>query len=141
MTNVRLDREGVKAKFGVPPACMVDYLTLVGDTSDNIPGVPQVGPKTAAKWLQEYGSLAKIVASAHLFKGKAGENLRASFDQLPLVKSLVTIKLDVNLTFDFPDLKIKLPDKKILIDLYKEMEFKGLLAELLEESKDEHADI
>ena len=79
MTNTVLDRKGVQEKFGVPPERIIDYLTLVGDTSDNIPGVPQVGPKTAVKWLQEYGSLDNIIASADKISGKVGENLRAFF--------------------------------------------------------------
>src|SRR3990167_1826467 len=134
MNNTLLNPEKVKEKFGVPPERIIDYLTLVGDTSDNVPGVPHVGPKTAAKWLQEYQSLNNIIAHATQITGKVGENLRASLSQLPLTKSLVTIKCDVNLPFNYPDLKIKSADKKVLIDLYKEMEFKGWLSELLEES-------
>src|SRR3989338_3847156 len=97
MTNTILDTKGVKEKFGVSPEQIIDYLTLVGDTSDNIPGVPQVGPKTAAKWLQEYHTLEDIIKNADKITGKVGENLRASLDQLPLTKSLVTIKCDVKL--------------------------------------------
>lgn len=140
MTNTLLDPEGVKKKFGVPPECIIDYLTLVGDASDNIRGVPQVGPKTAAKWLQEYGSLENIVTNADKISGKAGENFRVCLEQLPLTKSLVTIKLDVNLGLKFSDLQIKSADKKTLIELYKEMEFKSWLSELLEESKENNAE-
>ncbi|MCW5582628.1 MAG: DNA polymerase I, partial [Gammaproteobacteria bacterium] len=140
MTNTRLNPEGVKEKFGVPPERIVDYLTLVGDTSDNIPGVPQVGPKTAVKWLNEYGSLDNIVTHADTISGKAGNNLRAFLTQLPLTKSLVTIKLDVELPMQLSDLKIRTPDKNALISLYKEMEFKSWLSDLLEESKDVHTD-
>ena len=138
MTNTTLDPNGVKEKFGVSPERIIDYLTLVGDTSDNIPGVPQVGPKTAAKWIQQYESLENIVANAAKISGKVGENLRASLDQLPLTKSLVTIKLDVDLPLTFSDLQIKAADKKALIDLYKDLEFKSWLSELLEEFKENH---
>lgn len=132
MTNVILDIEGVQEKFGVPPKQIVEYLTLVGDTSDNIPGVPKVGPKTAVKWLQEYGSLANLITHADQIPGKVGENLRASLNQLPLIQSLVTIKSDVELSLDLPDLKIKPADRKDLIEMFKEMEFKNWLIELLE---------
>ncbi|MFP5305145.1 MAG: 5'-3' exonuclease H3TH domain-containing protein, partial [Gammaproteobacteria bacterium] len=97
MRNRQLDPAGVVEKFGVPPHCIVDYLALMGDTSDNIPGVPGVGPKTAAKWLAEYGSLDAIVANAEQIKGKVGENLRAHLDQLPLARELATIRRDVEL--------------------------------------------
>lgn len=131
MTNVRLDPDGVMTKFGVTPERMIDYLTLVGDTSDNIPGVPQVGPKTAAKWLQIYGSLDNIIANASQITGKVGENLRASLAHLPLTKTLVTIKRDVDLPIDFVDLDLKSNNVPNLIQLYKELEFKTWLAELL----------
>lgn len=134
MTNVQLDTAGVVAKFGVPPERMVDYLTLVGDSSDNVPGVPMVGPKTAAKWLQAYGTLDHIIASADKISGKVGENLRAFLPQIPLTKSLVTIKRDVDLPIDFFDLNLKSADKATLIQLYKEYEFKNWLSELLAES-------
>lgn len=140
MTNTTLDPAGVKEKFGVSPDRIVDYLTLVGDTSDNIPGVAQVGPKTAVKWLQEYNSLDNIIRCADKISGKVGENLRAFFPQIPLTKSLVTIKQDVDLPIDFINLKIQPADKKILIDLYKEMEFKSWLSELLEQSKENNID-
>jgi len=140
MTNTKLDPEGVKEKFGVPPERIIDYLTLVGDTSDNIPGVPQVGPKTAAKWLQEYGSLDHIIAQADKISGKVGDNLRASLTHIPLTKSLVTIEKNVTLPLDFSDLKIQPADKNSLIELFKEMEFKTWLSELLEETKASNAD-
>ena len=95
MSNTVLDRAGVEEKFGVPPERIIDFLALVGDTSDNIPGVPKVGPKTAVKWLSEYGSLDGIVAHADEIKGKAGENLRASLEQLPLSRQLATIVVDL----------------------------------------------
>ena len=140
MTNTILDPKGVKEKFGVSPEQIIDYLTLVGDTSDNIPGVPQVGPKTAAKWLQEYHTLEDIIKNADKITGKVGENLRASLNQLPLTKSLVTIKCDVELPVFSHDLSIKPINKELLISLYKEMEFKSWLSELLEESKENDTD-
>jgi DNA polymerase I len=140
MTNTTLEPETVKEKFGVPPERIIDYLTLVGDTSDNIPGVPQVGPKTAAKWLQLYGSLDNIIANANNISGKVGENLRAFLPQLPLTKSLVTIKLDVELPIHPADLQVNPADKTALIALYKDMEFKSWLAELLDETKGNQID-
>ncbi|HNE00815.1 MAG TPA: 5'-3' exonuclease H3TH domain-containing protein, partial [Plasticicumulans sp.] len=94
-----LDHDGVIAKFGVPPAGIVDLLALMGDSVDNIPGVPGVGPKTAAKWLAEHGSLAALVAAADGIKGKAGEALRAHLAQLDLARQLATIRCDVPLPF------------------------------------------
>lgn len=138
MSNTTLDPEGVKAKFGVWPDRMVDYLTLVGDSSDNIPGVPLVGPKTAAKWLQEYGSLDNLVSHADKISGKAGENLRTSITNLPLTQSLVTIKMDVELPFDLTALKIKPADKTALINFYKDLEFKTWLSELLSASQEDN---
>jgi DNA polymerase-1 len=135
MTDSVLDPEGVKEKFGIPPESIIDYLALVGDTSDNIPGVPQVGPKTAVKWLQLYGNLDNIVAHADDIKGKVGENLRASLLQLPLAKQLTTIKLDVALDVDIADLQLRTPDKDALIKLYQDLEFKNWLAQALATNK------
>lgn len=132
MTNTVLNPTTVKEKFGVPPERIVDYLTLIGDTSDNIPGVPQVGPKTAAKWLSEYGSLEQIIAQADAIKGKVGESLRASLEQLALSRTLVTIKHDLPLSIKMQDLQVKQPERDKLIQLYKQMEFKTWLAALLE---------
>lgn len=140
MTNLVLNPETVKEKFGVSPERIIDYLTLVGDTSDNIPGVPQVGPKTAAKWINEHGSLDNIIANADKISGKVGENLRASLPQIPLTKTLVTIKCDVALPVEFTDLVVKAADKKGLHDLYKEMEFKAWLSEILEETKNNNTE-
>src|SRR6185437_9196549 len=109
---------------------IIDYLTLVGDTSDNVPGVPQVGPKTAAKWLQEYGSLDNLIANADKISGKVGENFRSSLQQLSLTRSLVTIKRDVNVSIKLSELKIQSSEKTKLVELYKAMEFKNWLAEL-----------
>jgi len=97
MNNKRRDLAGVEAEFGVPPRLMVDYQTLVGDSVDNVPGVPKCGPKTAVKWLLEYGSLDNLVAHAADIKGLVGDNLRASLDWLPQGKALVTIKKDCDL--------------------------------------------
>ncbi|MFM8342105.1 MAG: DNA polymerase I [Methylomonas sp.] len=110
MTNTKMDVQGVVEKFGVQPEQIIDYLALMGDTVDNIPGVPKVGPKTAAKWLQEYGSLDNIIANAEQVKGKIGENLRASLGQLPLSRELTTIKCDVALHYSLDDLKRSEPD-------------------------------
>ena len=97
MNDRRRDLAGVEAEFGVPPRLMVDYQTLVGDAVDNVPGVPKVGPKTAVKWLIEYGSLDALVARADEIKGVVGDNLRASLDWLPKGRELLTIKKDCEL--------------------------------------------
>ena len=125
-----LDPSGVEAKFGVPPHLMVDYLTLAGDSVDNIPGVPKVGPKTAAKWLNQYGSLSALVDHAEEIKGKVGENLRASLDQLPLSRTLVTIKCDVPLEHSPESLVVTPPDRTRLKALFERFEFKLWMAEL-----------
>ena len=110
MTNTRMDIAGVEEKFGVKPEQIIDYLALMGDTVDNIPGVAKVGPKTAAKWLQQYGSMANLIAHADEIKGKIGDNLRAALDQLPLSQELTTIRCDVALHYSLDDLKRKEPD-------------------------------
>jgi len=139
MNDKYMDIEGVKEKFGVSPELIIDYLTLIGDTSDNIPGVAKVGPKTAVKWLNEYGSLDGIIENADNIKGKVGENLRTALKDLPLSKSLVTIKCDVELPFDIHGLKQQEKNKEKLLELYKTLEFKSWLSELLsdEEVSDE----
>ena len=131
MDGTTLDVAGVEAKFGIPPALIVDYLALVGDTSDNIPGVPKVGPKTAVKWLKQYGSLDEIIAHADEIKGKVGENLRASLDQLPLSRQLATIRRDVSLPGGPETLRLREPDHERLKALVGELEFKSWLSELL----------
>lgn len=136
MNNSFLTEETVKEKFGVPADRIVDYLTLVGDTSDNIPGVPNVGPKTAAKWLQQYGSLDNLIENANSITGKVGENFRQFLPKIPLTKALVTIKHDVALPVSYENLRIKEADKKQLLEIFKEMEFKGWLSELLNEVKE-----
>jgi len=130
MSGEFLDSDAVKEKFGVPPDRIIDYLALVGDSADNIPGVPKVGPKTAVKWLNEYDSLNGVMANADEIKGKVGENLRASLDHLPLSYDLATIKLNVELPIspaDLPDVK---PDLHELESLFKTLEFKSWLNEL-----------
>lgn len=140
MTNSSLTPASVKEKFGVIPTQMVDYLSLVGDTSDNIPGVPQVGPKTAAKWLDLYESLDNIIANADKITGKVGEKLRDFIPRFPLTKSLVTIKTDLTLPTQIDELVIQLADKEALSKLYQEMEFKNWLSELLQTSQKQQVD-
>lgn len=132
MTDSYIDTQGVIDKFGVGAEQIVDYLTLLGDTSDNIPGVPNVGPKTAAKWLQSYGTLDGVIAHAHEIKGKVGDNLRASLGQLPLSRQLATIHCDVALDMRVEDLCVAVvPDAEKLKTLYQRLEFKTWLSELL----------
>ncbi|TQV65233.1 MAG: DNA polymerase I [Halothiobacillaceae bacterium] len=122
MKNTRMAPAGVEAKFGVPPGRIIDYLALVGDTSDNVPGVKGCGPKTAVKWLAEYGSLDGVMAAAPAMKGKAGENLRAALVHLPLSRELVTVKADVELPLNMEDLKPAEPDLPALIALAERYE-------------------
>jgi DNA polymerase I len=130
MTESELDPAGVEEKFGVKPEQIVDYLALMGDTSDNVPGVAKVGPKTAAKWLQEYHSLDAIIENAAQIKGKIGENLRASLAQLPLSKQLVTLKCDVPLDLTPNELVRSEPDRAQLMQWFERLAFKGWLMEL-----------
>lgn len=130
MDETVTDPERVVTRYGVPAERFIDYLTLVGDPSDNIPGVPKVGPKTAVKWLREYGTLDAIIEHAGEIGGKIGENLRSALPQLPLTRRLVTIKRDVSLTSKPADLKRRPPRKEILRQLYARLEFKAWLAEL-----------
>ncbi len=130
MKDAVYDRDAVVAKFGVTPEQIVDYLTLVGDTSDNIPGVPGVGPKTAAKWLQEYGTLEEIVAHVNDISGRAGESLRGAIGHLPMSRQLATIKCDVDLKLQPGDLQRTAPDEARLRELFARLEFKSWLAEL-----------
>ena len=130
MTETTMDREGVVEKFGVLPEQIIDYLALMGDTVDNIPGVPKVGPKTAAKWLKEFGSLDEVMARADEVKGKVGENLRNSLEQLPLSKQLTTIKCDVELEVGIADLVPTEPDQEALRVLFNEYGFRSWLDEL-----------
>ena len=130
MTNTTTDTAGVMDKFGVQPSQIIDFLTLTGDTVDNVPGVPKCGPKTAAKWLAEYGDLDNLIANADKIGGKIGESLRAALPQLPLSRQLVTIKTDVSL--ELPVTGLKPRDKHVdeLRELFKRYEFKAALKDL-----------
>ncbi|SEQ09475.1 DNA polymerase I [Ectothiorhodospira magna] len=133
MNGTVLDEAGVEKKFGVPPAGIVDYLTLMGDTSDNIPGVNKVGPKTAVKWLKAYGSLDEIMARADEIKGKVGDNLRAALAWLPRSRALVTVRRDVALDRGPGDLQVQETDRARLRELLTRLEFHSWLAELEED--------
>ena len=130
MTDIALDRAGVVAKYGVAPELIVDYLALMGDTVDNIPGVPKVGPKTAAKWLDTYGSLDEVIAHSIEVKGKVGENLRLSVEQLPLSRQLTTIDCGVKLDLKLDDLTMRPADEDKLREYFERFEFKPWLLEL-----------
>ena len=136
MSNERLDVAGVAAKFGVPPHLIIDYLTLMGDTVDNVPGVEKVGPKTAAKWIAEYGSLDGVIAAAASVKGVAGENLRRALDWLPTGRRLVTVVTDCDLAAHIAGwpsldaLALRDVDSPALADFYRRYGFKTWLREL-----------
>ena len=138
MSSERLDVNGVKEKFGVPPDRIVDYLTLMGDAVDNVPGVEKVGPKTAAKWIAEYGSLQGVMDSADKIKGVAGENLRKALDWLPTGRKLVTVKTDCELAEhvagwpSFDSLTLRPVDKEPLLAFYNRFGFKTMKRELEE---------
>ena len=127
MTNELLDEDRVMKKFGVRPDQIIDYLALVGDTSDNIPGVNKVGPKTAVNWLTKYQTVEAIIESADEISGKVGEYLREGIEQLKLSKQLTTIKKDVALDFGIEDLQVAPRDEKKIHDLFTELEFKTLI--------------
>ncbi|MGX6642382.1 DNA polymerase I [Legionella pneumophila] len=137
MSNYSMDIDGVKAKFGVTPEQIIDYLTLIGDSVDNIPGVEKCGPKTAVKWLTEYQTLDNLLAHANEIGGKIGEYLRASIPHLPLSKKLVTIKTDLDLPLNLNQLMPKPADSEQLIKLTRELEFKSWLKELLQEEENQ----
>jgi DNA polymerase I len=130
MFDTTLDRAGVKAKFDVEPGQIIDYLALVGDASDNIPGVPKVGPKTAAKWLQQYGSIDALVARSAEIDGKVGASLRENLVQLELSRRLATIRCDLELPVAVDALGRRPPDLERLRALYRELEFRKLLEAL-----------
>ena len=134
MKKVIYDEAGVVEKYGVRPDQMIDLLTLMGDSSDNIPGVPKVGPKTAVKWLDQYGSLDEIIANAGDIGGKVGENLREFIPQIPLSKDLVTIRCELDVDPTLADAKMKAQDQKALIEIYQELAFKKWLADLGEKA-------
>jgi DNA polymerase-1 len=129
MSNERLDPEGVRAKFGVPPDRMLDYMTLVGDSVDNVPGVEKVGPKTAAKWVSQYGSLEGVMDHAGEIGGAVGENLRRALDWLPKGRQLLAVKCDVELPVDLEELKLAARDDERLSDLLSRFGFKSWLKE------------
>ena len=130
MSNTLLDRDGVVAKFGVPPERIIDYLALVGDSTDNIPGIPGVGPKTAAKWLNQYGSIDGIRDNAPAIGGKVGERLREHLDALELSRRLATIDCDVDLPLEPLAIRLESPDREALAGLYRELGFGRWLGEL-----------
>jgi DNA polymerase-1 len=135
MTGKTLDSSAVKEKFGVTPEQIIDYLSLIGDSVDNIPGVPKVGPKTAAKWLAEYTTLENIMQHAEAFKGKIGEYLRDSLAQLPLSKDLATIRTEIDLPVTIDQLTPQPAHTDKLIEYFTHYEFKSWLAELLENTQ------
>jgi DNA polymerase-1 len=133
MTNEKLDIEGVKEKFGVPPELIVDYLSIIGDTVDNVPGVPKAGPKTANKWLAEFGNLDNLMANADQVKGVVGENLRATLPWLPQARQLITVKTDCDLSPHLPsldDLHAKSEDAPLLRELFDRYAFKTWLRDV-----------
>jgi len=132
MNNTVMDEAAVLEKFGVKPEQIIDYLALVGDTSDNIPGVPSCGPKTAAKWLAAHESLQGVIDNADAVKGKIGEKLRDSINFLPMSYELATIKTDVELPAKIKKFKLKDPDAEKLAELYETLEFKTWRRELAE---------
>ncbi|MES9882702.1 MAG: 5'-3' exonuclease H3TH domain-containing protein, partial [Sedimenticola sp.] len=140
MSNSLMDREGVVAKFGVTPEQIIDYLALVGDSSDNIPGIPKCGPKTAVKWLGAYGSADQLVTHADEIKGKVGEYLRENLEQLALSRELTTIRLDLDLDATPAELKPTAPDRETLHQLYSRIEARRLLA-TLEEGESDAAEV
>ncbi|MGF2688081.1 DNA polymerase I [Marinobacter sp. DUT-3] len=130
MTETRMDRDGVVEKFGVKPEQIIDYLALVGDKVDNIPGVNKCGPKTAVKWLQEHQDLDQVIANADKVKGKIGDYLREALDTLPLSRELATIRTDVDLDFGLEDLQLRSQDDSALLGLFREYELRSWIAEL-----------
>ncbi|MDP1864321.1 MAG: DNA polymerase I [Thiobacillus sp.] len=130
MSDETLDEAGVASKFGVPPNRIIDYLTLIGDTVDNVPGVPKCGPKTAVKWLTEYDSLDNLVAHVDAIKGVVGDNLRNALDWLPQARALITIKTDVDLPFELDSLTLQPRDVDTLRPLFERYVFRAWLREL-----------
>jgi len=141
MQDKRYDPEAVEDKFGVPPKLVGDLLALTGDTSDNIPGVEKVGPKTAAKWLNKYGSLAAVIENAEDIGGKIGENLRSALEQLPVSRRLVTLKEDVGLEFSLDDLGYAGPDHVKLVALLKRHGFSTWLRQIADDDEADTAEV
>ena len=136
MTNEVLDIEGVKNKFGIPPELIVDYLTIIGDKVDNVPGVDKVGPKTALKWLEKYKTLDSIIKHADEITGSVGENLRKSKEWLSTGKDLITIKSDLDIHVVWKELSRKPQNKELLISLYKKFNFSSWLKDLEQNNND-----
>ncbi|MCS5709707.1 DNA polymerase I [Candidatus Berkiella cookevillensis] len=130
MSGTVMDEKGVEAKFGVRPDQIIDYLALMGDSVDNIPGVPKVGPKTAQKWLNQYETLDNLISHQNEITGKVGEYFRAHMEFLPIGKQLVTIKTDLVLEIQPSDLIVQPPDNTALLELYTSLEFNSWLKEL-----------
>jgi len=130
MTNEVLDESGVEKKFGVGPELIIDYLTIIGDKADNIPGVEKVGPKTALKWLCEYGSLIEVINNANNISGVVGDNLRSALEWLPTAFKLITIKCDVDIIFSWDKFQRKPQNKKILTEIYQKYNFSSWLKDL-----------
>lgn len=130
MTDTHMDADGVKQKFGVTPAQIVDYLALMGDKSDNIPGVEKCGPKTAAKWLNQWQDLAGVMANAGAMKGKIGENLRAALEILPMSQDLATIRKDLDLDYSVGELQREPVDETALREFLQHNEFSSWLQEM-----------
>ncbi|MCY4313787.1 MAG: DNA polymerase I, partial [Gammaproteobacteria bacterium] len=130
----RMDVSGVKEKFGIPPELITDYLALAGDQSDNIPGIPGVGEKTALRWLDQFGSLDEVKAQAEAITGKVGENLRSNLEQLDLFLELVTIDCDIELSLRPEDLAVCKPEQDILKEYFEDLEFRTLLDEIADGS-------
>jgi DNA polymerase-1 len=139
MSEERLDAAGVAAKFGVPPERIVDYLALIGDSVDNVPGVDKCGPKTAVKWLSQYGTLDNLIAHADEISGKVGDNLRAALDWLPQARRLVTVKCDVALDRRYDELVAPAQDTERLRGLLQQFGFKSWLREVNGEAIGHHA--
>ena len=127
MTNEYLDIKGVKSKFGVGPDLIIDYLTIIGDKADNIPGVEKVGPKTALKWLNEFNSLDNIIKNSEKISGAVGENLKSALDWLPIAKDLISIRSELDIEVSWDQFKKSPEDKNALKKMYQEFNFSSWL--------------
>tara|TARA_B100002052_G_scaffold2225_1_gene2137 strand:+ start:1097 stop:3781 length:2685 start_codon:yes stop_codon:yes gene_type:complete len=141
MKDIRMGPREVLEKFGILPERFIDYLTLAGDTSDNIPGVEKVGPKTAIKWINEYGSLEGVIQNADQIKGKIGDNLNAALDHLDLFKTLVTIKCDVQTDSNVSDLIIGESNEELLFEQLSDLGLHGLIKQFDIQSPEKKPDV
>ena len=148
MTNEYLDIEGVKSKFGVGPDLIIDYLTIIGDKADNIPGVEKVGPKTALKWLTEFNSLDNIIKNSEKISGAVGENLKSALDWLPIAKDLISIRSELDIEVSWDQFKKSPEDKNALKKMYQEFNFSSWLKnidnkeiDISQEALDQNVDI